>query len=149
MLHNLKFTCSFVATYMFNCYICPVRLFVIGGGKLQSKEETNQGNPASIRPYVCYHCYHFFSILFPSTNSMLKWLPLQITSSWRVIKHQKCWSIYTQNVISIYVVDAPIFDKCHGSIIYGKIDISVQLPQKYVREILKTFIREKLLNPFL
>ena len=40
-----------------------------------------------------------------------------------------------QNVISKYVVDASIFDKCHYNIIYGKIDILVPLPLKYVREV--------------
>ena len=40
-----------------------------------------------------------------------------------------------QNLISKYGVDASIFDKCHHNIIYGKIDIHVPLPPKYVREI--------------
>ena len=40
-----------------------------------------------------------------------------------------------QNLISKYGVDASIFDKCHHSIIYGKIDIRVPLPPKNVREV--------------
>ena len=40
-----------------------------------------------------------------------------------------------QNLISKYGVDASIFDKCHHSIIYGKIDIRIPLPPKYVREV--------------
>ena len=40
-----------------------------------------------------------------------------------------------QNVISKYGVDASIFDKYHHNIIYGKIDILVLLPPKYVREV--------------
>ena len=41
----------------------------------------------------------------------------------------------SQNLISKYGVDASIFDKCHHNIIYGKIDIRVPLPPKYVREV--------------
>ena len=40
-----------------------------------------------------------------------------------------------RNVISKYGVDASIFDKCHHNISYGKTDICVPLPPKYVREI--------------
>ena len=39
-----------------------------------------------------------------------------------------------QNVISKYGVDASIFEKCHHNI-YGKIDIRIPLPPKYVREV--------------
>ena len=38
-------------------------------------------------------------------------------------------------VISKYVVDSSIFDKCHHNIIYGKIDIPVPFQPKYVREV--------------
>ena len=40
-----------------------------------------------------------------------------------------------QNVISKYGVDISIFEKCHHNIIYGKIDIRIPLPPKYVREV--------------
>ena len=40
-----------------------------------------------------------------------------------------------QNLISKHGVHASIFDKCHHNIIYGKIDIRVPLPPKYVREV--------------
>ena len=40
-----------------------------------------------------------------------------------------------QNLISKYDVDASIYDKCHHNIFYGKIDIRVPLPPKYVREV--------------
>ena len=40
-----------------------------------------------------------------------------------------------QNLISKYGVDTSIFDKCHHNIIYGKIEIRVPLPPKYVREV--------------
>ena len=40
-----------------------------------------------------------------------------------------------RNVISKYGVDASIFDKCYHNISYGKTDICVPLPPKYVREI--------------
>ena len=31
MLHNLKFLCTIIATYITNCYITPARLLIIGG----------------------------------------------------------------------------------------------------------------------
>ena len=40
-----------------------------------------------------------------------------------------------RNVISKYRVDASIFDKCHHNISYGKTEICVPLPPKYVREV--------------
>ena len=40
-----------------------------------------------------------------------------------------------QSVISNHGVDVSIFDKCHHNIIYGKINIHVPLPPRYVREV--------------
>ena len=40
-----------------------------------------------------------------------------------------------QSVISKYGVDASIFDKCYHNIIYGKIDIRISSPPKYVRKV--------------
>ena len=68
-----------------------------------------------------------------------------------------------QNVISKYGVDASYFDKCHHNIIYGKINIRVEFPPVFIREvwnyskavvqnIKKSYwilIGEKLLNLFL
>ena len=31
VLHNLKFICPIIATYMINCYATPLRLFIVGG----------------------------------------------------------------------------------------------------------------------
>ena len=42
MLHNLKFICPIIATYIINCYATPSRLFIVGGGELLSKKETTQ-----------------------------------------------------------------------------------------------------------
>ena len=38
MLYNLKYICPVMSTYIFICYTCPVRLFIIGGCKLLSNE---------------------------------------------------------------------------------------------------------------
>ena len=40
MLHNIKFICPVIATYIFNCYFKPSRLFIFGVSELLSKEET-------------------------------------------------------------------------------------------------------------
>ena len=52
MLHNLKFMCPVFATYISNCYICPARLCIIGGGELLLKEGTAQGDPTSMGAYA-------------------------------------------------------------------------------------------------
>ena len=44
MLYSLNFICQVIATYISNCHMCPARLFIIGGGKLFSKEGTPQGD---------------------------------------------------------------------------------------------------------
>ena len=44
MIYSLKFICQVTATYISNCYMCPARSFIIGGGKLFSKEGTPQGD---------------------------------------------------------------------------------------------------------
>ena len=52
MLHNLKFICPVIATYISNCYMCPAGLFIIGGGESPSKEGTTQGDPTSMGAYA-------------------------------------------------------------------------------------------------
>ena len=48
MLHNLKFVCPIIATYIVNCYIIPSNLFIVGGGDLLSSVGTNQGDPTAM-----------------------------------------------------------------------------------------------------
>ena len=40
MLHNMKFLCPLISTYISNCYAAPARLFIFGGGEILSKEGT-------------------------------------------------------------------------------------------------------------
>ena len=44
MLHNLKFICSIIATYIINCYATPSRLFIAGRVEILSSEGTTQGD---------------------------------------------------------------------------------------------------------
>ena len=52
MLHNLKFICPIVATYIINCYATPSRLFIVSGGEILSREGTAQGDPAALGAYT-------------------------------------------------------------------------------------------------
>ena len=52
MLHNLKFICPIIATYIINCYATPSRLFAAGGGEIISSEGTTQGEPTAMEPYA-------------------------------------------------------------------------------------------------
>ena len=38
MLHDLKLTCSSIATYIIHCYAPPLRLFIVGRGELLSNK---------------------------------------------------------------------------------------------------------------
>ena len=51
-LHNVQYLCPALATSLFNCYQRPSRLFVSGGGELQSEEGTTQGYPLSMPFYA-------------------------------------------------------------------------------------------------
>ena len=77
MLYNLKFIWSVMSRYISICYACPVRLFIIGAGKLLSSEGTIEEDPTSnisgpLTLTAYYRCCCFWSILFPPTNSTLK-----------------------------------------------------------------------------
>ena len=43
MLRNLKFVFPIIATYIINCYANPSRLFIAGGGEINSSERTAMG----------------------------------------------------------------------------------------------------------
>ena len=51
-LHNVQYLCPALATSLFNCYQRPSRLFVSGGGELQSEEGTTQADPLSTPFYA-------------------------------------------------------------------------------------------------
>ena len=48
MLHNISITCHIISTYISNWYNTPVRLFIIGGTEILSKEGTTQGDPTAM-----------------------------------------------------------------------------------------------------
>ena len=52
MLRNLKFLCPIIATHIINCYATPSRLFIVGGGEIQSCEGTTQGDPPVLGAYA-------------------------------------------------------------------------------------------------
>ena len=52
MLHNLKFICPIIATYIISCYATPSMLFIVGGKKILSSEGTTQGDPAATGAYA-------------------------------------------------------------------------------------------------
>ena len=52
LLHNTEYICPELATLIYNCYIIPARLFIIGGKELRSREGTTQGDPTVIETYA-------------------------------------------------------------------------------------------------
>ena len=51
-LHNVEVICPSIARFVKNCYSVNSRLFIIGGGEVQSVEGTTQGDPAAMVIYA-------------------------------------------------------------------------------------------------
>ena len=51
LLHNANIICSQLATYIYNSYCVPARLFIIGGKEIKSSEGTTQGDPIAMAAY--------------------------------------------------------------------------------------------------
>ena len=51
-LHNIGSICPPLAKFVRNCYNVRSRLFIIGGGKIQSTEGTTQGDPTAMEIYA-------------------------------------------------------------------------------------------------
>ena len=49
MLHNSKFICPIIGTYIINCYATPSRLFIVSWGDILSSEGTTQGDSKAMR----------------------------------------------------------------------------------------------------
>ena len=52
MLHNLKFICPIIATYIINCYATSSVLFALALGEIPSSEGTAQGDPTAMVAYA-------------------------------------------------------------------------------------------------
>jgi hypothetical protein len=52
LLHNIRYLCPPMATYIRNCYSIPSRLFVLGGTEILSSEGTTQGDPLAMPVYA-------------------------------------------------------------------------------------------------
>ena len=52
MLHNLKFICPIIATYIINCYTTPLRLFLVAGREILSSEGTTEGDQTAMVAYA-------------------------------------------------------------------------------------------------
>ena len=51
LLHNAKIICPQMATYIYNSYCAPARLFIVGGEEISSSEGTTQGDPIAMQTY--------------------------------------------------------------------------------------------------
>ena len=52
MLHNSKFICPIIATYIIRCYATPSRLFIADEGEILSSEGATQGDPTAMEVYA-------------------------------------------------------------------------------------------------
>ena len=51
-LKNIRVLCQLIATHVINICRAPARLFGVGGGELQSADETTQGDPLTMLMYA-------------------------------------------------------------------------------------------------
>ena len=52
LLHNIRYICPAMATYVRNCYGTPSRLFITGDKGIASSEGTTQGDPFAMPTYA-------------------------------------------------------------------------------------------------
>ena len=52
LLHNIRYVCPPMATYIRNCYTTSSRLFITGGCEISSSEDTTQGDPFEMPAYA-------------------------------------------------------------------------------------------------
>ena len=52
LIHNIEVICPEFATYVFNTYHHPARLFILGGKEIYSNEGTTQGDPIAMGVYA-------------------------------------------------------------------------------------------------
>ena len=68
-LHNVQILCPRASTILINTYRCPSRLFITGGGEIQSQEGTTQGDPLAI-PFYAVSTSLLISLLHSSYNKV-------------------------------------------------------------------------------
>ena len=51
-LHNIDISCPAISIYIYNCYVVPARLFIIGGKEIPSTEGTTHGDPTAMATYA-------------------------------------------------------------------------------------------------
>ena len=52
LLHNIDILCPAISIYIYNCYVVPARLFIIGGNEIRFTEGTTQGDPTAMTTYA-------------------------------------------------------------------------------------------------
>ena len=52
LLHNIEYLCPIIATFFYDCYALPARLFIISGKQLRSSKRILQGDPTAIAAYA-------------------------------------------------------------------------------------------------
>ena len=67
MLHDIRYLCPPLATYVRNCYRNPSRLYIAGGGEISSAEGSTQGDPSAMPAYAI-GILPLLTMLKPSEN---------------------------------------------------------------------------------
>lgn len=93
LLHNIKYICPPLATFVRNCYNVPARLFVLGGKELQSNEGTTQGDPTAMAVYGIglTPLLKHLTNLYPEKDPKIVAFADDLTSAGKISKLHSWW----------------------------------------------------------
>ena len=74
MLHNISITCPTLSIFVSNCYLVPVRLFILRNREIKSREGTTQGDPTVMVAHALWETplIHYFRYYISMNNHICK-----------------------------------------------------------------------------
>ena len=95
-LHNIQYLCPNFATILINTYRHPSRLFLVGGGEIQSTEGTTQGDTLAMAFYGISMRPLINVLDHLKTNVHQVWLADDATGAGSLINLKRWWTLVTE-----------------------------------------------------
>ena len=90
-LHNIGFLCPSISCMLNNTYRAPVKLFVIGGGEIESTEGTTQGDPMAMAMYALAVTPLIKRLREVEPDVKQIWFADDATAAGKLLALQQCW----------------------------------------------------------